>query len=77
MWDDQGKLLRQCGFENGLQHGEARAWHPNGKQESEGRFDAARRTGEWRYWKEDGTLDLERSGLYADDVRTAPLPQNG
>lgn len=40
----------------------------------EGSYRASRRSGRWTFWNLDGSIDVERSGIYADDVRVKPGP---
>ena len=42
----------------------AREWYPDGRPASEGTYEDGQRNGRWTFWREDGTVDPERSGLY-------------
>jgi hypothetical protein len=39
-----------------------------------GSYDAGRRSGPWTYWNLDGSIDVERSGVYSEDVRVKAGP---
>lgn len=58
-----------------VEQGEHQAWHADGTLSEEGRYDRGERTGPWRFWATDGTLDAERSGLYAAGQRTGALEE--
>jgi len=55
-----------------LQEGPHRAWYESGQLAEEGSYHFGERNGEWSFWSEDRVLDEERSGTYADGVRTGP-----
>ena len=83
--DDRPEGLERSWFENGQLeyegtfHGEQRdgpwqRWYDNGGPAVRGHYRAGKREGEFRYWSYEGELDRERSGVYADDVKVAELP---
>ncbi|MCP3917503.1 MAG: hypothetical protein GY711_18315 [bacterium] len=60
-----------------IEHGKHRAWFESGQMQEEGRYEHGRRTGIWRVFQEDGTLDASRSGHYAAGERVRPLGASG
>jgi hypothetical protein len=53
VWVKEGPYLRQDRYTNKLE---------------EGCYHEGKRRGQWTFWNEDGSMDLERSGIYEDDV---------
>lgn len=51
-------------FRDGVRHGVAATWHPDGSKRSEGHYADGRKTGRWTYWREDGSIDSARTGVY-------------
>lgn len=41
----------------------------SGAKLEEGSYRAGKREGEWTFWNEGGSIDLDRSGIYENDVR--------
>lgn len=74
IWTPQGTLIEEVVYVEGRKTGPARTWYSEGTPQSEGRFEDGARQGRWVYWRKDETLNDGWSGLYEDDVRTAPLP---
>jgi hypothetical protein len=80
-WPEEGVFegpLRSGGsmkseFAHGLRHGRTLQFYASGAKEAEGRYADGLREGAWSYWKEDGTLDPERSGWYADHDKVRDL----
>lgn len=50
-------------------------WHADGSRAWTGTYEEGRREGEWLFWNEDGSVDEERSGLYAAGKRVEGLPR--
>ncbi len=65
-----GQLRERVTCRDGLRHGLATTWHPNGARRSEGRYSDGRRSGRWTYWNEDGSVDPQLSGLYDGWTKT-------
>ena len=53
-------------LQDGVRWGPATEWFSGGQQASQGEYVDGVREGEWSFWLEDGTRDLERSGSYRD-----------
>lgn len=70
---DDGTRRSEATLAQGALNGPARTWHRGGALASEGRYARGEREGAWRFWDEDGSLDPQRSGIYAAGVRRAPL----
>jgi antitoxin component YwqK of YwqJK toxin-antitoxin module len=68
-----GDLRARTALEDGVEHGPAERWHRNGTIEGRGAYAHGRLHGAWRFWSADGVLDAERSGVYRDGQRVAPL----
>jgi len=50
-------------------------YNESGQKEWEGKYNKDRKPeGRWAYWNEDGSVNTERSGIYKDGKRIAPLP---
>lgn len=73
-WFENGQLEYEGTFRKELRDGPWQRWHDNGRPAVYGHYRAGEREGEFRYWGYDGELDRERSGVYADDVKVADLP---
>lgn len=58
-----------------LEQGEHRAWHADGSLAEEGRYETGHRSGPWRFWRPDGSLDRERSGVYDAGRRVGALAE--
>lgn len=58
-YSNDGKLLSEISYENGLQHGIARYWYPTGELRGEETFKRNGRTGVSRWWYRDGKLERE------------------
>lgn len=54
-------------------HGPARTWHRGRRLASEGEYARGERQGPWRFWNDDGSLDVLQSGIYEAGVRVASL----
>lgn len=54
--------------------GRARRGIVSACSQSAGSFAEGKRSGEWRVWKEDGTIDPVESGNYENDVKVSDLP---
>ncbi len=62
-------------YVDGQKHGLSEQWYRGGAREWQGQYTRGLRTGEWRFWSEAGELDAERSGVYEDGQRVAPLAE--
>lgn len=58
---------------DGTKHGPAEQWYPSGNPEWRGQYADGFRQGEWTFWNEDGSVDVERSGLYEQGKKIADL----
>lgn len=76
-WYENGVLEYEGNFVSGQRSGPYTRWYDTGRLELRGEYRDGRREGEFRYWNYDGSLDGERSGLYADDQKTADLAEVG
>jgi len=52
-------------LQEGVRSGPAAEWHSDGTLESEGLYADGLREGEWVFWLDDGSPDLERTGTYS------------
>ena len=43
--------------------GLARTWYPDGQMKSRGRYERGQGIGLWEFWRPDGTVDEERTGV--------------
>lgn len=60
-WYPNGQISASSMYSMGIVHGESIRWHENGKKKSEGLTLNGKPSGLWRYWKEDGTILMERN----------------
>ena len=72
-WRADGSLASEARYEADTLHGPFRRIAPNGTVIEEGAYELGARTGPWTHRSEDGSVDGERSGIYADDERIGPL----
>lgn len=72
---DDGSPRLRARLAGGELHGPAQSWHRGGELASMGDYAHGERRGPWRFWREDGTLDESRSGIYAADARVGPLAE--
>ncbi|MBK7876513.1 MAG: hypothetical protein IPJ77_12320 [Planctomycetes bacterium] len=63
----------ECDAQGGRE-GLFRRYLSDGRLEAEGRYAAGRMDGEWRWFRADGELDPEKSGLYHEGRRVGELP---
>ena len=62
-----GERVPVTGTRVSLREGTWTFWHEgSGRKNSEGHFEAGRRTGPWHYWNNDGSVDEKRTGAYLD-----------
>lgn len=54
-----GEPWSELHFAGGVPDGLCRTWHPGGVLASQGQYRAGAATGRWRYWRADGSLELE------------------
>ena len=59
------RLRERVNYVDGLRHGPATTWFPNGSKRSEGEYVRGAKSGPWTYWNEDGSVDARLSGVYA------------
>jgi len=57
-----------------VKHGRYGRRTREGFAHEEGSYDEGRRDGRWVFWNLDGSIDVERSGVYSEDVRVKPGP---
>ncbi|HEX2835648.1 MAG TPA: hypothetical protein VHW00_21725 [Thermoanaerobaculia bacterium] len=60
-----GARASEIAFENGLQHGFMRSWHPNGVMSAETNYVSGNAVGQHREWDESGRL--RREELISED----------
>jgi antitoxin component YwqK of YwqJK toxin-antitoxin module len=74
-WYDEAKGSKKSEEEvqDGVRNGPAASWYPSGARESQGQFVLGQMDGVWQYWREDGSLDLEKSGVYERFVKIGAL----
>ncbi len=58
--DDQGRLLAEDTFVDGVLHGPSRTYHPSGRIKAEEPVQRGGLHGLCRYWYENGQLEAER-----------------
>jgi hypothetical protein len=59
-----GKLRTEVTYAAGRKEGPSRQFRSDGTLEAEGGFRDSRMEGRWTFWREDGSIDLSRSGVY-------------
>ena len=64
-----GQVDTECSVRDGVREGIARRFYSDGTKQAEGSYAAGKMEGEWTFWRRDGSLDAERSGLYAGGVK--------
>ncbi len=67
-----GQVDTECETREGRREGRCTHYSPDGKKLSEGAFVGGRMQGSWTFWREDASVDAERSGTYVDGERVAP-----
>lgn len=72
-WYENGVLEYEGSFHAEHRDGPFTRWYDTGRMELRGEYRDGRREGEFRYWNYDGSLDRERSGVYADDQKVGEL----
>lgn len=60
-WYPSGQISASSMYSMGLAHGETIRWHENGNKKSEGISLNGKPSGLWRYWKEDGSILMEKN----------------
>jgi len=73
-WFENGQLEYEGSFQGEEREGTWARWYDTGQQAVVGKYRQGQREGEFRCWSYEGELDRERSGVYADDVKVAELP---
>ena len=68
-WHDNGRHMMEGAYLAGERSGRWIFHHENGVRAAQGDFEAGKAVGEWTFWLEDGTVDPERTGLYAESER--------
>lgn len=69
-----GGIRERAVFADGVRDGPCERFDRAGRLLARGSFSAGRMEGEWRYFRPDGSLDPERSGIWRRGARIAPLP---
>lgn len=70
-WAEDGTLLEQGEYVDGLPHGAyLELWKP-GVKRREGTYEHGLRQGRWTYWTERGQLDAGRTGVYEADAKVS------
>jgi hypothetical protein len=59
-----GQLESRVEYVDGRRAGLAQRYYANGAKQSEGRYAAGVMEGEWQFWNADGSIDVQRSGIY-------------
>jgi len=67
-----GQARSRLVYRDGLPHGPAEEWFPDGSLAARGRYEGGQREGEWTFWLETGAVDPARSGVYVDGRRVGP-----
>jgi len=67
-----GRPESEASYRDGLRQGLAVEWYPNGTEAARGNYERGERSGEWSFWRADGSLDRERSGVYTAGRRVGP-----
>jgi hypothetical protein len=80
--ESQGERVPVQGTRVSLRGGTWTYWHEgSGRKKSEGRFQAGRREGPWFFWKNDGSVDEQRTGNYVNseltDTKDMSFPLDG
>jgi antitoxin component YwqK of YwqJK toxin-antitoxin module len=58
-YDEDGQLVSEGGYENGLEDGLWRDFHSNGQLAAEGLYVAGKEHGLWRHWAPDGSPEAD------------------
>ena len=74
-WHESGRKKAEGGLENGHQNGFWTYWHESGRKQAEGDLKNGQQDGSWVFWSQDGSINSEKSGIYKDDKKIAPLPK--
>ena len=61
-----GQIRSEATYIAGRIEGKSTRYYADGKKLAEGNYRAGKMDGEWIFWKPDGAIDAERSGLYVD-----------
>jgi antitoxin component YwqK of YwqJK toxin-antitoxin module len=56
---------------DGRRHGACKRWYRDGTLRAEGRYEHGRMEGAWTWYRQDGSVDPERSGTYRDGRRVS------
>ena len=67
-----GQIESECEVRDGRKEGLCRRFYANGEKQAEGAYAAGRMDGPWTFWREDGSVDAERSGDYVAGDRVGP-----
>jgi antitoxin component YwqK of YwqJK toxin-antitoxin module len=67
-----GQIQSRARRVDGQRDGTAGEWYANGQERCSGEYRAGVREGAWVFFKSDGTIDLERTGTYANGSRLSP-----
>lgn len=68
-----GRVFSETTYEHGLRHGRERRWYLDGSPRSAGEWKHGSRSGEWFYMRREGRLDAERTGVYENGHKIAPV----
>ena len=72
---EDGTRSESVTYSDGKMQGPSTTWLSNGQKSKEGYYANGEREGPWVFWQEDGTVNQERSGIYKDGKKIAPLPK--
>lgn len=76
-YNDQGKLISEVPFVDGIEHGIVRDWYPSGQLKKETHLMWGGLHGVAREWYENGRLKSEAYGEYAILVKRKEWDENG
>jgi len=77
LYDEDGKILSEASYVNGMQHGIARYWFPSGELMSEENFVRNSSDGVSRVWYQNGKLKREMTIEHGICTRAKEWNENG
>lgn len=69
-WNEEGQLLREGDYADGLREGDWVEFHANGQKHYQGFLHVGFNEGPWKYWHENGQPKAE--GAYENNLREGP-----
>ena len=67
---DNGQIIAEEHYDNGIANGLWKEWYATGKRKFEGKFTNGKNDGEWTQWYEDGTVQRKlnfENGILKDN----------